>query len=218
MTREEWDQLFFTIMPVASLGIGAISIALGAIVALRERAAAQRVSYADTRYLIDVRYGELHDPRDFVTPYDPSVQAIYCQVGPDAWALYDWVCRDYNYLPDTGEWWRYPRETIKARGGDCEDTSILLCSLLKNFNDGYVVLGGYRGYGHAWVELHGEILETTYTFARPVPDPQDYQAFAMFDNQDLIELWPGAMAEIFAIERSEPVKLDLMARALEKVA
>lgn len=214
MTKEEWDQLFHTLMPVLSLGIGAISVALGTMAAFRKKAAEQRVSYESTRYLFDVRYGELHDPRDFVTPNDPSVQWIYRQVGPDAWALFDWVCRNINYLPDTGEWWRFPRETITMRGGDCEDTSNLLCSLLKNFNDGYVVLGSYRGYGHAWCDLSGQILETTYTFARLVPDPWDYKAYAMFDDLALIELWPGAMDELFALERSEPAKLDLIASVL----
>lgn len=218
MTKEEWDKLFFDLIPVVSTGIGALSLALSTGALIGRSAAAHRVAYDGDRYLINVRYGDLHDPRDFVTPYDPSVQAIYWQVGPDAWALYDWVCRSFDYLPDIGEWWRYPRETIRVRGGDCEDTSILLCSLLKNFNGGYVVLGGYQGYGHSWVDLEGQILETTFTSARPVTDPHDYQAFVVFDDHELIELWPGAMYEIFSLERNEPAKLGLMDRAMEKVA
>lgn len=214
MTKEEWDQLFFTVMPMASLALGVVSIALGTRAAFKKKAAEQPVSGNGARHLFDVRYGELHDPREFVTPNDPSVQRIYRQVGPDAWVLFDWVCRSLNYIPDTGEWWRYPRETVRLGGGDCEDTSNLLCSLLKISNDGHTVLGSYRGYGHAWGNQGGQIFETTYTYARQVPDPWNYCAYAMFDDLDLIELWPGALDEIFALERNEPAKLALMASAL----
>ncbi|GAJ19642.1 unnamed protein product, partial [marine sediment metagenome] len=31
-----------------------------------------------------------------------------------------------------------------------------------------------RNYGHSWCQLDGQIIETTYTSAIPVPDPEDY--------------------------------------------
>jgi len=37
---------------------------------------------------------------------------------------------DYN-LSSEGEYWKYPLETLFQRGGDCEDTSILYCSLMQ---------------------------------------------------------------------------------------
>ncbi|MBA7636239.1 hypothetical protein ES703_43855 [subsurface metagenome] len=61
-------------------------------------------------------------------------------------------------------------------------------------------------------------METTYTSARPVSDPQDYCPYVLFSNQEVIELWPGALGEIFELGRDEVTKLNLMARVLEAVA
>ncbi|MBA7690462.1 hypothetical protein ES703_98989 [subsurface metagenome] len=113
------------------------------------------------------------------------------------------------------EFFQIPSETLASKSGDCEDTSILLCSLLKNLPNAHVALGSFQGYGHAWCQLNGDILETTYTSARPVPDPQDYLTFLLFDEREVIELWPGALEEIFSLRRDESFKLNLMAGALE---
>ncbi|GAI72083.1 unnamed protein product, partial [marine sediment metagenome] len=61
------------------------------------------------------------------------------------------------------------------------------------------------------------ILETTYTQARPVPDPQDYCPYVLFDNTRVLELWPGALGEVFELGRDEELKLELMAKTLEAV-
>ena len=48
-------------------------------------------------------------------------------------------------LSDDGEYWKYPIETLVQRGGDCEDTSILYCSLMQAM--GYkTALLIYEGY------------------------------------------------------------------------
>ncbi|GAI47227.1 unnamed protein product, partial [marine sediment metagenome] len=141
----------------------------------------RRVYAQDGQYLVSVRYlGQWHDLRDFVQPDNPDiVAAIYGETGPDVWGCLDWVCRNISYRRDIGEWWSFPSETVERGNGDCEDSAILTCSLLKNFNDGYVALGDYQGYGHAWCQLGGQILETTYTRARPVPDPEHYIPFVL---------------------------------------
>ncbi|GAI18548.1 unnamed protein product, partial [marine sediment metagenome] len=95
-----------------------------------------------------------------------------------------------------------PSETLAWGEADCEGTAILLCSLLRNFTNAYVVVGDYQGYGHAWCKINGQVLETTYTRARPVPDPYDYQAYCLFNDKEVIELWPGALGEIFSLLRS----------------
>jgi len=100
---------------------------------------------------------------------------------------------------------------------NCEDTSLLLCSMLRNFSDAKVTLGNYQGYGHAWCQQNGQILETTYTSARPVTDPQDYCPYCMFNEIEVIELWPGALDDIFSLGRDESTKLNLMARVLDNV-
>jgi len=178
------------------------------------RSLRQRVSYEDGQYLVSVRYGAWHDLREFLTPGDPAVLAVYSQVGPDAWQLFDCVCREISYRHDTGEFWQLPRETLAKTTGDCEDTSILLTSLLRNFSDAKVVLGDYYGYGHAWCQHNGQILETTYTRARLTPDPQHYTPFLLFNDREVIELWPGALEELFALRRDEATKLNLIGKAL----
>ncbi|KKN08229.1 hypothetical protein LCGC14_1058780 [marine sediment metagenome] len=213
-TAQEWDQAFYRTLPVVSTSIGVLSAVMG-IMALRSSALAQRVAYEDGQYLVSVRYpGQWRDIREFITPYAPEVQQIYQEVGPDAWALYDWVTRNISYRLDFGEFFQFPRETIAREQGDCEDTSNLLASLLRNFTDTYVALGTLNGLGHAWVTHGGDILETTYTSARPVPDPENYVPFVLFNDLEVIELWPGAMSDTFSTKRDEATKLSLMAKAI----
>ena len=114
-----------------------------------------------------------------------------------------------------------PGETLRRRGqdgkpfGDCDDSAALTCSLLRNFTDCYEVVGSYRGFGHAWVQTDSQILESTYAYAHPVPDPKSYRAYAMFNDQEVIELWPGALSQLFQLARNEEKKLALMAEGQE---
>lgn len=216
--EEKWNQAFEHIVPTVSLAVGILSVGL-ATIALTRPSIARRAYYQDGQYLVAVRYpGQWNDIRDFITPDDLAVLAVFSQVGQDAWQLFDLVCREISYRRDTGEFWQLARETLARQRGDCEDTSILLTSLLWNFTDAKVALGDYQGYGHAWCLHNGQILETTYTQARPVPDPEDYCANVLFDDQEVIELWPGAFEELFALRRDEATKLLLMSKALESVA
>ncbi|MBA7672285.1 hypothetical protein ES703_80460 [subsurface metagenome] len=212
MTVEEWNRAFLRVLPVASLGLG-VSTAAMTVMSLRSRSLAQRVSYEDSQYLVSVRYpGQWRDIREFVQPSNPDVMAVYSQIGPDVWANLDFVCRNIDYRRDTGEFWQFPSETLKGYG-DCEDSSILFTSLLRNFTNGHVALGSYQGYGHAWCQLDGQIFETTFTRARPVPDPENYLTFALFDEREAIELWSGALDDLFRLRRNEATKLSLMAAA-----
>lgn len=130
--------------------------------------------------------------------------------------LLDYVCKTISYRSDNGEWWGFPGEVLAKGFGDCDDSALLLVSMLRRFypvDRVYAVVGSYRGYGHAWVELDGEILETTYTSARPVADPHQYRAYAKFNDQVVIEMWPGAMSRLFQLARNECQKLTLMAEA-----
>lgn len=206
-------------LALASVGLSAIST--GCFVAMvfsRQRGAAggrTRVYY-DEQYLVSVRhFGEWNDIRDFVQPQDPSVLSIVETYGPDYWNLFDYVCRNISYRRDFSEFWQFPQETLRNLDGDCEDTSILLCSMLQNSYESYVVLGNYCGYGHAWCELNGAILESTYTKARLVPDPLNYCPYVYFNEREIIELWPGAFNEIYELPRREASKLREMASVLE---
>jgi hypothetical protein len=69
------------------------------------------------------------------------------QVGFDD--IRDWVAINIDYMSDEERWgedyWQTPEETLFYRTGDCEDFSILLCSLLRAYGIDaervYVVLG-----------------------------------------------------------------------------
>jgi len=131
-----------------------------------------------------------------------------------AFSLLDYVCKNVSYRSDNGEYWYFPDETLARRMGDCDDSAILLCSLLRNFyppDRVFIAIGEYRRLGHAWCLLDGEILETTYTSARAVADPQNYRAYAKFNDVFVIEMWPGAMSGLFQLVRNECQKLTLMA-------
>lgn len=215
ITEEEWDRMFLNLAPVA---FGASSLVLGLMMLTRSSSLRRRVSHLDGQYLVSVRYpGQWRDIREFVQPDNPGVRAIYSQFGPDPWGLYDFVCRNINYRTDVGEFWKFPSEVLQSLSADCEDTAILLTSLLRagQAPNCYVALGNLEGYGHAWCQLDEQILETTFTSARVVPNPQDYCAYALFNDRDIVELWPGALGEVFELGRDEVAKLNLMAKTLE---
>ena len=214
--EKEELQIIKGILPIVGIGT-VIVVAIGLLgLAFTGR----RVYAQDGRYLVSVRYpGQLHDIREFVQPDNPDVLTVYSQYGPDYWSLYDFVCRNIDYRRDWGEFWMTPSETLRGYG-DCEDSSILLTSLIRagGAPNCYVALGSLGGYGHAWCEHNGQVLETTYTSARPVSNLQDYCPYVIFNDQEVVELWPGALGEVFELERNEPIKLNLMAKALDGFA
>lgn len=192
------------LLPV--VGIGTAVVVVFAVL-VQAFALGRRVNGG--QYLVSVRYPLLwQDLRSFVQPDNPDVVAVCRQIGPDYWSLYDFVCRNIDYRRDVGEYWQTPSETLRGYG-DCEDSSNLLTSLLRNFTNAYTVLGSYQGWGHAWVASgEGRILEATYTEARHVPDPQDYCPYVCFNDQEVVELWPGALGEIFELRREGAFSLQ----------
>ena len=107
--------------------------------------------------------------KSYVTPDCPLVkealrdilgEAPYelSQVGFDD--IRDWVAINIDYTSDEKRWgkdyWQTPEETLTYRTGDCEDSSILLCSLLRTYGIDaervYVALGVNDGAdGHAFL-------------------------------------------------------------------
>jgi predicted transglutaminase-like cysteine proteinase len=72
----------------------------------------------------------------------------------------DWVADNIDYKSDEEQWgedyWQSSEETLLLRTGDCEDFSILLCSLLRAYGidaqQVFVALGNdSEGEGHAFV-------------------------------------------------------------------
>ena len=194
------------------LTLSGACFAIIGLVAARRLQETIKVRYVDGRYFVAVRHlGEWREIREFIQPFDPR------EVGTpaDVWGCLDWVCRNISYRRDVGEFWQLPSETLANKEGDCEDSTFLLVSMLRHFTNAYAVLGSDYGWGHAWGTTDGEILETTYTQAIIVPDPEDYRPYVLFSDQEVIEMWPGALREVFELRRNEAAKLNLMAAVLD---
>lgn len=214
MDDREWAEAARSIIPLFSLAVATAAFSLQ----FQRLSITGKVRYQDSGYLVAVRRpGEWYDIRDFVQPYSPEVQRIYGWIGPSVEGCLDFVCQNISYRKDVGEYWQFPVETLARGIGDCEDTSVLLTSLLRNFTDACVVLGNYSGYGHAWVETGHTVLESTYTQARRVADAHNYQPFCYFNDVQVVELYPGALQEVFQIKRDEAAKLNLIARELTRL-
>ena len=112
------------------------------------------------------------EARFYITPNDPTVQQTLNNIVsnpliPDWLEIRDWVADNIEYVSDTithgvSEYWQLPAETLSLKTGDCEDFSILLCSLYRaigwNENEVYVVIGEKDGNYHAWVKLNVDII------------------------------------------------------------
>jgi len=108
----------------------------------------------------------------YITPSDSIIQQTLDDIVnnplvPDWIEIRDWVANEIEYVTDTNahgvsEYWQLPRETLSMGTGDCEDFSILLCSLYRaigwNENEVYVVIGEKEGMYHAWVKLNVDII------------------------------------------------------------
>jgi len=108
----------------------------------------------------------------YITPSDSIIQQtldviVNNPLVPDWIEIRDWVANEIEYVTDTNahgvsEYWQLPRETLSLGTGDCEDFSILLCSLYRaigwNENEVYVVVGEKEGMYHAWVKLNVDII------------------------------------------------------------
>jgi predicted transglutaminase-like cysteine proteinase len=105
----------------------------------------------------------------FITPEDQNVVELKNKILEDKpiltsnWvALRDWIGSNIQYRSDSEihgekEYWQFSNETIQLRTGDCEDFSILLCSLLRangwSPDSVYVIMGEQNNQYHAWVRV-----------------------------------------------------------------
>jgi len=137
---------------------------------------------------------EEYDLREWVTPDDPIVKEYSCMLwdpDPDRFTLrcWYWVCSEFPYRGELLDYWRFPTETLvshqqydeemtiysemrlptlppRSPGGDCEDLSFTLASILiAGGVDAYVDIGLYGRLKHAWVTVFRNgseyILEAT---------------------------------------------------------
>ncbi len=85
-------------------------------------------------------------------------------------AVYRYIVEDFTYIadPENGESIQSPFETLDTKGGDCEDLTILACSLLENIGiRTYLVLTESHAYGlvsgidpdSLWTYINGSLQE-----------------------------------------------------------
>lgn len=109
--------------------------------------------------------------KSYITPECPSVkEALQDIIGDPPYelsqagfdAIRNWVADNIDYKSDEERWgedyWQTPEETLSYSTGDCEDFSVLLCSLLRAYGIDaervYVALGvddGSEEPGHAFL-------------------------------------------------------------------
>lgn len=189
-------------------------------------------------FTVKRRFGnELWDIRQFVQPMTPGVLAITARFPADkqkfieaAWA---WVVNNIKYPPGppeendrhyreaylppalsreiTYDYWNFPAETLALKVGDCEDASILLCSLLRNrlsAEEVFVTVGEFSGLGHAWVTVNGLVLETTPVPEAPavyraLPEARPYVPLLRFNDQIVHAVAPGVADDLVSGRRKD---------------
>lgn len=132
--------------------------------------------------LADVRHDhEYHSIRSLVQVDDPEVREVarvLVQTTDFINSAREFVNSFTTYGSEVGDFWRTPGETLEKSetpdpGIDCDDSAILLCSILRNYippDQVYCAFGlwamGGKTDGHMWVVTEGEggddrILEST---------------------------------------------------------
>lgn len=133
----------------------------------------------------------------------------------------------------TADFWQFPSETLgwsDAWGrhwGDCEDSSAVLCSLLRNYlppEDVYVAVGNVSIFPHAWLKVRHlgawGLIETTTPHNRLLPEAQPYAVKAIFNDRYAVELEPGFYSRLGAFagesRREHKAKMGVICPFLEQ--
>ncbi|MGQ9546573.1 MAG: transglutaminase domain-containing protein [Dehalococcoidia bacterium] len=181
--------------------------------------------------------------KSFVTPDCPQVVATLrailgdppytlSQVGFDK--IRDWVAGNIEYMSDEERWgedyWQSPALTLRLGTGDCEDFSVLLCSLLRAYGVDaervYVALGVDDGEesGHAFViedwncdgqwrriesQAPAQLSSRGSWFKRPQPHPD-----SQLDKYEIT----GAFNDLYYYAKSFPWDGDQVNRDIRFVS
>jgi hypothetical protein len=177
--------------------------------------------------LANVRYdNRFHSIRNLVQPYDPEVvkvAALMHQTGDFIRACHEFVHAFTTYEMEVGDYWRTPAESLALRRIDCDDSAILLCSLLRRYlpaDQVFCAAGIWinpkeRG-GHMWVRVNlpGEepqILESTG--AHNMSAYGTYEISILF-NDEYAFATPRGLKEFGLIPTEDVIKSLVVAGAI----
>lgn len=147
---------------------------------------------------------ERYPLRSFVIPQDVIPEAQQFQrdtIADSIVAAWQGTIDRVLYWQDYGEFFKYPRETWDSRLGDCEDSAILLTSIIRNYMQHvYVAIGFFLSYGHSWTVVslpEGDyVIESTLSSMPPDPwlirvqETNEYVPYIYFNN-DVCWMKPG---------------------------
>lgn len=170
--------------------------------------------------LADVRHDhEHHSIRSLVQVDDPEVREVarvLVQATDFISAAQEFVNSFTTYGSEVGDFWRTPSETLEKRTGvDCDDSAILLCSILRNYippEQVYCAFGlwamGGRTDGHMFVVTEGEggedrILESTAPPGKSLRGK--YVIYGMFNDKYCFSTDIGLREfDLKAVDLAEP--------------
>lgn len=130
---------------------------------------------------------ETIDIKEFIRPGE--TQDVLAQLKPGENAIMDILkyTQHIKQINDKREFWQYPKETIE-KGGDCEDKTFLLLSMLiqARVSGAQGVKGRFFGQGHMWVEYNRYILDPSRkTGLIPIEKSTGYTPYFKFDQNNV---------------------------------
>lgn len=116
--------------------------------------------------------GKTRAVQEFIRPEETEEVLTELSYGKDRVAILEILnyTQQLKQRSDKKEFWQYPEETIR-KGGDCEDKTFLLLSMLiqAGIDGAQGVKGRCLGSGHMWVEYNGYILDTLKKQPKLIP-------------------------------------------------
>ncbi|MFH1485761.1 MAG: hypothetical protein ABIH46_06800, partial [Chloroflexota bacterium] len=141
--------------------------------------------------------GRRYSVRSLVQPQSPlvgPVAEVLHQANDFIVAAWDFVHQFTTYKREVGEFWALPDEMLEARKGDCDDSSILLCSILRCYLPAdavYCAVGtwqnGRSAEGHMWVVMEGDDGEDRTLESTASPEVQlhgSYDILTLFNDRN----------------------------------
>lgn len=130
---------------------------------------------------------ETIDIKEFIRPEETQDVLARLKLGENAMLDILNYIQHIKQINDKREFWQYPKETIE-KGGDCEDKTFLLLSMLiqAGVSGAQGVKGRFFGQGHMWVEYNGYILDPSRKAGLiPIEKSTGYTPYFKFDQNNV---------------------------------